>query len=104
MAERKDDIDFIMDDIQRTTTAHKRKVATKKRPVKVRSTIQIARDDYHAARSHHNKAIWAAYVAYRGEIWRAWRNYRNTRRQHLILRSQAKNIYKLAKMQEKASR
>lgn len=104
MAERKDDIDFITDDINRTIKSHKRKVSGKAKPIKVRSTFQIARDDYHAARGHHNKAIWSAYVAYRGEIWRAWRNYRTTRKQHLILRSQAKNIYKLAKMQEKASR
>lgn len=102
MAERKDDIDFIMDDIHKATKAHTRKVSGKVRPVKVRSTIQVARDTYHTARGHHNKAIWSAYIAYRSEIWRAWRNYRNTRRQHLLLRSQAKNVYKLAKLQEKA--
>lgn len=104
MAERKDDIDFITDDINRITKAHTRKVEGKKKPVKVRSTLEKARDDYKAARKLHNKAIWRSYLGYRSAVWQAWRKHRNTRKQHLILRSQAKNIYKLAKMQEKAGR
>lgn len=95
-----DEIDFIEDDIHKIQKkAHVRKI--EKRKIKVRSTIQIARDTYHEARSEHNKAIWTAWLSYRGQIWRAWRAYRNTRKQHKILKHQAKNIYRLAKLQEK---
>lgn len=99
--EPKDDIDFITDDIHKIKKAHTRKIEGKSKPVKVRSTAQVARDTYHEARKIHNKALWSAYIAYRGQIWRAWRSYRNTRKQHLLLKHQAHNVYKLVKIQEK---
>lgn len=102
--EQKDDIDFIQDDIHKIQKAHARKIEGKKKPVKVRSTLQKARDDYHEARKIHNRAIWRSYWAYRSTVWQAWRKHRTTRKQHLILKHQAHNVYKLVKIQEKASK
>jgi len=99
-----DEIDFIEQDIHKIKKAHTRKVEGKSKPIKVRSTAQKAHDDYKQARKIHNRAIWRSYVAYRSAVWQAWRTHRNTRKQHLLLKHQAHNVYKLVKIQEKVNR
>lgn len=53
--DRDDDINFIMEDIVKTRKSHQRKVGNAK--VAVRSTVEIALDDYKEAKDLHEAEI-----------------------------------------------
>lgn len=80
-----DDIDFIEDEINaaKTTKAHTRKVATKTRRIKVRSSVEVARDEFKRAKRVH-----------RAEVKKA----RRVIKQHHLLIKQARGTYKLIKL------
>jgi hypothetical protein len=78
-------INSLFEDIEdiRTKKAH-----TRSKHIKVRSSVEKAKDDYKEARHIHNKAIWLAWLDYRGK-------------EHKILKHQAHNMYRLVKLADK---
>jgi hypothetical protein len=80
-----DDIDYITDDIQaikkQNKAGHTRKAETKR--IKVRSSVEVARDNYRASKRLHRKAI---------------KGLKNTIRIHKLQIRQAKDAYKLVKL------
>lgn len=81
-----DDIDLIEDEINATKnkTAHTRKGATPKaKRIKVRSSVEVAKDEFKRAKRVH-----------RAEIKRAKRVIK----QHRLLIKQARGAYKLIKL------
>lgn len=107
-----DDIDTLFEEIteiKQPKKAHMRTVKGKK--IKVRSGVQLARDEYKKARKHHREAIHAE----RGKIWESYKRVvkmlvkehqtrskaRKAIKTHAILSKQAKAVYTLTKLEGK---
>lgn len=81
--EPKDDIDFITDDINRTLKAsHTRNTQTGKR-IKVRSSVEVAKDDYKRAKKLHKANI---------------KKLKQNIKSHRLMIKQARNTYRLIKL------
>lgn len=80
-----DDIDLIEDEIKATKSAHTRKGATA-RKIKVRSSVEVARDNYKAAKRVHKAQI---------------KKLRQNIKTHKLMIRQAKTAYKIIKNNDK---
>ena len=80
--EKLDDIDFITDEINSIKrSSHKRDVQGKK--IKVRSSLEVAQDDYKKAKQTHLKEI---------------KRLKSQIKQHKLMMKQAKNTLKIIKL------
>lgn len=79
-----DEIDFIEDEINKERKAHNRKLETK--VAKVRSTREVAKDDFKKAKALHKL-----------QIQKAKRHIKT----HKLMIKQARNTYKLVKLTTK---
>lgn len=77
-----DDIDFITDDINRTVKAHSRTTTNGKR-IKVRSSVEVAKDDYKRAKALHKANI---------------KKLKQNIKTYKLMIKQARNTYKLIKL------
>lgn len=86
-----EDINTLYEDItaekKQLKAAHKRKGANTKKSIKVRSSVQVARDEYKATRKLHRKYMREI----RGDA-------RRKLRQHKLLIKQARTAYKIVKL------
>jgi hypothetical protein len=80
-----DDIDYITDDIEaikkQNKAGHTRKTEAKR--IKVRSSVEVARDNYRASKRLHRKAI---------------RQLKRSIKTHKLQIRQARNTFKLVKL------
>ena len=78
-----DDIDFIADGIQKEThKAHTRKTGTVKK-IKVRGSVEVARDDFRKSKKLHRQAI---------------KNLKRQIKAHKLMIKQARGAYRLVKL------
>ena len=80
-----DDIDFITDEVEQIKRGHKRNTKTVKH-IKVRGSVEVARDNYRAAKRLHREAI---------------RGLKRSIQAHKLMIGQAKTAYKLVKLNDK---
>jgi multidrug resistance efflux pump len=82
-----DDIDFISDEIATIKSGHNRKGATPRaKKIRVRGSVEVARDNYRAAKRIHKAQI---------------RQARANIKSHKLMIKQAKTAYKLVKLAER---
>lgn len=82
-----DDIDFITDEItkeKQTKKAHSRKTETKR--IKVRSSVEVAKDNFKQAKRLHRSQI---------------KSLRRNIKTHKLMIRQARNTYRLIKLSNK---
>ena len=78
-----DDIDLITDDINRTLKASHTRSSSTGRRIKVRSSVEVARDDYKRAKKLHKANI---------------KKLKQNIKSHRLMIKQARNTYRLIKL------